>query len=196
MTRRLPCLCLALALLGGCAEYTPTGPTYALKKAKLDVDLPPGWLRYRPAKEAYVITRDGLNLARIELVATPVERQTRGLQPFRRGAAPPELADAVLRRFGATSHLAGFHVESVGPARLAGADGFVADAICTAPTGLRQRARLYAVEMNDCVVELRLVAAAQVYFERHAAAFEAVVASLRSEPRPSGSGPRLSEPRP
>lgn len=67
-------LLLAIVVSGGCATYTRADDAFKHGRAGFVVDLPDGWLRYTPARPAYVLTRDGL---RLETITIRVTRQAR-----------------------------------------------------------------------------------------------------------------------
>lgn len=175
--------CVLLAFqAAGCAIYTPVPAEYRYSDAGIAIPLPDDWLRYRPAKNAYVITRDGLRLERISIRFHQTEAQLDGTERrFRKDSLPHELADISLGLLAARREIRNFQVESIRSATIADHAGFSADARLADEEGLPIRLRLTGALIGDYVIEIEYAAAEAVYFERYLAAFDRLVAGIRSE---------------
>jgi hypothetical protein len=126
------------------------------------------------------MTHDGLGLETIRIDVTKMGKKLRGSERvYQPDMLPHEIADLTLSLFEAIDERNEFQVESVERFRIAGLDGFKAEASFKAETGLCKRLRIYGVEVEGYLCEFRYVAADKVYFTKYLPDFERMVASAR-----------------
>lgn len=165
----------------GCSIFSPVDESYHHKKAGLRVDLPQGWLRFNPRRPDYVMTRDGLRLEMISLQVIRMGKQLAGTdRVYQPDMLPYEVAELSLRLWEDLDETKNFEIERIESVKLAGHDGYKADALFTDTTGLRKRLRVYGAPIGDYVCEFSYEAAQEVYFDKYGDVFEQLVASARS----------------
>ena len=171
--------CLPVAF-SGCSTYSRVGQSFRDRKAKLVVTLPEGWMRFNPARPVLSITRDGLRLERIDVVVTPMGKKLAGTtRAYRPAMLPHEIAELSLGLIEAAESTKNFEVEDIRLDSVAGYEGYRAEAVFVDQQGLAKRLRLHGAVIGEHVCEFRYVAAQQVYYDRYAPAFDALVASAR-----------------
>jgi len=167
--------------LAGCKTYSPVDAEFADKSAGVRIDLPAGWLHYKPGKPGYVMTRDGLRLVRIEIVVAKYGDELPGTQRVYRAEMPPhEMAELSTSLLGAADIRKNFAIEKIELAQIAGRAGFRAAASFVDPHGLPMRLLVCGVGLSRHYLELRYDAAGEVYFDRRLDEFEQVVQSARA----------------
>lgn len=171
---------IALFLLSGCATYTKVRSPYRHRKTGLQVVLPTDWLRYTPDRPDLTLTRNGLQLERISVVVTKCGKELTGTaRVYRVGMLPNEIAELSLGLIESSEVTRNFKIESVDLVRIAGRDGYQAEAVYVDKTGLPKRLRIVGFGIGNYVCELRYSAADAAYFEKYEPAFDAVVTSVR-----------------
>jgi hypothetical protein len=164
----------------GCSTYSRVGREYRHSGAKLRVSLPSGWLRFRPARDAYVFTRDGLQLERISIRLTKTGKKLAGTdRTYNTGMLPHEIAELSLGILDARDDTKNFVVERIDLATVAGYEGYVASATYTTPAGLPMRVRLCGALIGEYVCEFQYAAAADVYYHRYLTTFEELVSTAK-----------------
>lgn len=166
----------ALVFSSGCSTYSAVGKEYRNSRTRLRVPLPAGWLRYRPARNEYVLTRDGLLLEQISIRLSRIGKKLpRTKRVYTSGMLAHEIAELSLGVLDAHEDTKNFKIEEIALATLAGLDGYVANARYATPDGLPMRLRLYGAMIGDYVCEIEYAAADDVYYDRYLPVFETLV---------------------
>lgn len=169
---------VALLFSSGCSTYSAVGKEYRNSRIRLRVPLPAGWLRYRPARNEFVLTRDGLLLEQISIRLSKIGKKlARTKRVYTSGMLAHEIAELSLGVLDGRDDTKNFETEGIDLAKLAGHDGYVADARYATPSGLPMRLRLYGAMIGDYVCELEYAAANDVYYARYLTVFESLVAA-------------------
>jgi hypothetical protein len=181
LRRVTPWIGLALLVaLPGCATYSRVGSTYRPSGTALEVQLPPGWLRYNPARNGFVMTRDGLRLETIALSSARIGKKLpKTERVYRADMLPYELAEVSLGLIEASGAAKNLKTETIELASVAGRDGYRADASYVDEQGLPKQLRMYGLIVGDHVCQMVYDAAKAVYYEKYLPAFEGLVASAR-----------------
>lgn len=163
---------------GGCAMYTRVGERYTADRTPLTVSLPRGWLHYTPARHAYVLTRDGLRLERIEIAVRRYDEKLPDTdRRFRADMMPLEAAELTLGLLEGREDVKQFELDKIDAIQIAGRDGYRAEGSFLDSRGLPLRLVQCGVLLPDAVCELRYIAERSTYFEKHRGDFERLVAS-------------------
>ena len=167
-------------LLAGCAPYGKAPKVYQHRRARLRVDVPASWLKYRPTKSALLLTRDGLRLENIEIQLHRVGKKLEGTdRVYNKQMLPLEIADLSLGLIEASDNTKNFDVTDLSLVQIASAQGFRAEGTFVDAAGLEKKMRMYGVLIGEYVIEFTFVAAMTVYFDKYSDEFERAVASAR-----------------
>jgi hypothetical protein len=173
-------LAVLLASVPGCATYSRVGSTYRPSGTTLEVQLPAGWLRYNPARNGYVMTRDGLRLETIALSSARIGKKLpKTERVYRADMLPYELAEVSLALFAASGAAKNLRTETIELASVAGRDGYRADASYIDEHGLPKQLRIYGLIVGDHVCQMVYDAAKAVYYDKYLSTFEGLIASAR-----------------
>lgn len=172
---------LALALAGCVTEWRPAGP--APERAlggELEVTAPDGWLRMAYDDEQLVFTRDG---PRIQTLSFAVGRRSPTFRFLERDAdpslLPSELAELTIAEAKLLAGSKGVEVIELGPAVVAGRDGFRVRLRYADGRGLRRDDLGFGAVSAGSFLFASYTAPTLHYFERDLAAVERAVASFR-----------------
>lgn len=165
-----------VALLTGCiAGWHQTGGSYT--GAGYTLDLPQGWMATDNPKNLY-ISKDGPPLQKIYLYAGDITEMGKGAKKtLKKGMLPQEVAEFLLDVFRADKSLGQFTVIENAPAKLAGRDGF--RLVNTYKSNaVRYREIYYGLLEGNTFYGISYNAPVRYYFDKDAAAFEAIVKSF------------------
>jgi hypothetical protein len=196
-----PALLATALALSGCASlattpWWPAEPSFVARHAGFEVAPPPGWMRFTPAREVLLVTRDGTPLQRIVVGATRLGEPLGlgdGKRAVRADMSPQELAELVVDDMLATEGVGDVRVLENAPATLSGRSGFRVVASFRGETGLVRRLACYGVVEGSRFYRIAYLAPERLYFDRDRPAFEEVARSFRLRPpvpeRPSRRRP-------
>jgi hypothetical protein len=193
-----PALLATVIALSGCASLGPTAwwPTeasFVAKHAGFEVAPPPGWMRFTPAREVLLVTRDGTPLQRIVVGASKLGEPLglgNGKRAVTKDMSPQELAELVVDDMLATEGFHDVRVLENAPATLSGRSGFRVVASFRSDIGLVRRLACYGVIEGSRFYRVAYVAPERLYFDRDRPAFEEVARTFRLRPPVAEKPPR------
>ena len=173
----------ALALAAGCAAARPAwapvaGGTWSPPSGRYALQLPDGWM-LRGEADHVLASRDGIFLQRIDVGRREVGKPLGGTKKMlARGMLPQEVAEVVQDAIMSSPGMQGTTMLENGPAEVDGRPGFKLVFGFKDADGLKLRAVLYGVLVEDSLYELAFRAPERHYFGRDLAAFEQVRATF------------------
>ena len=172
----------AAALLAGCmprASWVQAERDFQSSDDQYRIQLPEGWMRVN-VDETLLITRDGLNLQRIQVtrheLGKPLKNSKRAP---RAGMEPSELADMLAGELISGEGVTGVKVVESSPASLSGARGFKLVITFKDEDGLKRRAVVYGLTGQKALWIAAYQAPQRHYFDQDVATFEKAVRTLR-----------------
>lgn len=172
----------AAALLAGCFPSSPwvqAEQDFQSSDDQFRIQLPAGWMRVN-LDEALLITRDGLNLQRIQVarheLGKPLKNSKRAP---RAGMEPSELADLLAGELISGQGVTGVKVLESSPATLSGARAFKLVIAFKDEDGLRRKAVVYGITGQKALWIAAYQAPQRHYFDLDLAAFEKAVRTFR-----------------
>ncbi|MFQ5929281.1 MAG: hypothetical protein ACE5MK_06255 [Acidobacteriota bacterium] len=169
-------------LLAGCAAFTAVGGKLTLSDQGFEVDLPQGWYRAVEAREALLLTRDGLPLQFIRIERVSVEEElSYSKRKFAPGMPPSDAAELEADNFRSNPAVFNFDLLENAPATVGDTRGFRLVYTWKTKHGLRLKRVHYGFLDGKLVYRLIYQAAAGYYFDRDAATFERELKELTSK---------------
>lgn len=172
----------AAALAAGCFPSSPwvqAERDFQSPDDQFRIQLPEGWMRVN-VDETMLITRDGLNLQRIQVarheLGKPLKNSKRAP---RAGMEPSEIADLVSGELSSGEGITGVKVVESSPATLSGARGFRLVITFKDEDGLRRRAVAYGLMGQKALWIVAYQAPQRHYYEQDLAAFERSARTFR-----------------
>lgn len=172
----------AAALLAGCmpsAPWVQAERDFQSSDDQYRIQLPTGWMRVN-VDETLLITRDGLNLQRIQVarheLGKPLKNSKRAP---RAGMEPSEISDLLSGELSSGEGISGVRVLESSPASLSGARGFKLVIAFKDRDGLRRKAVVYGTLGQKALWIAAYQAPQRHYFEQDLVTFEAAVKTLR-----------------
>jgi hypothetical protein len=172
----------AAALVAGCmpsAPWVQAERDFQSSDDQFRIQLPDGWMRVN-VDETLLITRDGLDLQRIQVarheLGKPLKNSKRAP---RAGMEPAEIADLLSGEFSSGEGITGVKVLESSPASLSGARGFKLVVAFKDQDGLRRRAVIYGLVGQKALWLAAYQAPQRHYFDQDLATFEKAVKTLR-----------------
>lgn len=172
----------AAALLAGCFPSSPwvqAEQDYQSSDDQYRIQLPSGWMRVN-VDETMLITRDGLNLQRIQVarheLGKPLKNSKRAPRP---GMEPSEIADMLAGELSSGEGVTGVKVLESSPATLSGARGFKLVIAFKDEDGLKRKAVVYGLMGQKALWIAAYQAPQRHYFDQDVATFEKAVRTLR-----------------
>ncbi len=177
-----PLALAAAALLAGCIPSSPwvqAERDFQSSDDQYRVQLPDGWMRVN-VDETLLVTRDGLNLQRIQVarheLGKPLKNSKRAPRP---GMEPAEIADLLSGELSSGEGITGVRVVESSPASLSGARGFKLVIAFKDGDGLKRRAVVYGLMGQKALWIAAYQAPQRHYFDLDLAAFERAVRTFR-----------------
>ncbi len=174
----------ALALAAGCAAARPTwvpvtGGSYSPPSGGYALQLPDGWM-LRGEADRVLASRDGVFLQRIDVGRREVGKSLGSTKKvLARGMLPQEVSEVVQDAIISSPGMQGSTMLENAPVEIDGRPGFKLVFVYKDPDGLKIRAVLYGVLVEDSLYELSYRAPERHYFGRDLAAFEQARASFK-----------------
>jgi hypothetical protein len=174
----------ALALAAGCAAARPawvpvSGGTDSPPSGRYSLQFPDGWM-LRGEADRVLASRDGIFLQRIEVARREAGKPLGSTKKMlARGMLPQEVAEVVQDAIMSSPGMQGSTMLENAPAEIDGRPWFKLVFGYKDPDGLKIRAVLYGVLVEDSLYELAYQAPERHYFGRDLAAFEQVRASFK-----------------
>lgn len=147
---------------------------------RISMPLPPDWMKRNFVEDGLVATRDGFNLqeivvARVDL-GKPLEHTKKMVA---KGMRPNELAEVLLDDLRASGIAHGLRVLETRPATIGGVPGFRTTVAFKDSWGLKMKAVLCGMIVEDRAFRIAYVAPARYYFDRDLATLDAALAGLK-----------------
>ena len=174
----------ALALAAGCAAARPAwvpvaDGTSSPPSGRYALQLPEGWL-LRGEADRVLASRDGIFLQRIDVGRREVGKSLGSTKKMlARGMLPQEAAEVVQDAIMSSPGMQGSTMLENAPAEIDGRPGFKLVFGYKDPEGLKIRAVVYGVLVDDSLYELAYRAPERHYFSRDLASFEQARASFK-----------------
>jgi hypothetical protein len=187
MRIRLATLACVAALAAGCihddAPWREVGGKYDSGNwfgPRISMALPGDWMKLNHLDDGLVATRDGFNLQSIKIRRVdPGKPLPHTKKTVAKGMRPNELAEVLLDDLRTDGSANGLKVLETRPASIAGAAGFRTTVALKDSFGLKVKAVLCGVMIDDHAWQIVYVAPARHYFEKDLATFDAALASFR-----------------
>lgn len=171
-----------LALASGCfprATWVEAERDYQSPDDLYRIQLPDKWMRVN-VDEALVVTRDGLNLQRIQLVRRELGKPLpNSKRAPRAGMDPAELSELLSGELSSSEGVSGVKVLESSPATLSGAHGFKLVVAYKDEDGLKRKAVIYGLLGKKALWTAAYQAPQRHYFDLDIATFEKAVRTLR-----------------
>ena len=172
----------AAALLAGCmprASWVQAERDFQSSDDQYRIQLPGGWMRVN-VDETLLITRDGLDLQRIQVarheLGKPLKNSKRAP---RAGMEPSEISDLLSGELSSGEGITGVKVVESSPATLSGARGFKLVIAFKDRDGLKRRAVVYGLTGQKALWIAAYQAPQRQYFDQDVATFEKAVKTFR-----------------
>lgn len=179
-------LLLPLLLLAGCSMWQRVDPPHAeAKAAAFTVQLPLGWMRFRPESDDIALTLDGFDLNHIEITHRALEKAYPRLKkPAKPAMLPSELAELQIaeEKTGAKERV--ILVKDNAPALLADQAAYRLHLGYKNERGLMFDKIVYGLVLANGYYTLSYSAPALYYSARDLPTFEQTVASFKPNARP------------
>ncbi len=179
--KRIAAVC-ALVVLSGCfprAPWVQAERDFQSPDDMYRIQLPDTWMRVN-VDEALLITRDGLNLQRINVMRRELGKPMPNSKRVpRAGMEPAEIADLLSGELSSTQGVSGVKVVESSPATLSGARGFKLVVAFKDEDGLKRKAVIYGLLGKKALWTASYQAPQRYYFDLDVATFEKAVRTLR-----------------
>ena len=171
---------VGLMVLGCAAAWTPVNGLYNMESENFTVTLPEGWQRYNHATSQVIITRQGMQLQRIAIFRTPIDKKL----PFTRkmilpDMLPQEVAEVVIDNLKSNPNISNGVVLENDPALISGQAGFKLIYSFRTREGLDKKGVFYGLLQGNQLYKLVYEAPQRYYFDKDLQTFETTVASFR-----------------
>ncbi len=187
MTRRIAILIGVAALAAGCVHeegpWRSAGGRYDSGNwfgPRLTLPLPADWMKRNFVEDGLVATRDGFNLQEIAIARVdPGKPLPHTKKLVAKGMRPNELAEVLLDDLRASGAAHGLKVLETRPATIGGAPGFRTTVSFKDEWGLKMKAVLCGMSVQDRAYRITYVAPARHYFDRDLPVLDAALAGLQ-----------------
>jgi len=146
---------------------------------RIAMPLPADWMKRNFVEDGLVATRDGFNLQEIAVGRVdPGKPLQHTKKVVSKGMRPNELAEVLLDDLRAGGVVNGLRVLDTRPATLGGVPGFRTTVSFKDGRGLKLKAVICGMIVEDRAFRITYVAPARYYFDRDLATFEEALAGL------------------
>jgi hypothetical protein len=171
---------LLIFFLWGCATWVAVGGKYTMSSQNFEVKLPNGWRKFEFAKDALLITKDGLTLQQIRISRMSIDKDLNHTKKkFAEGMLPPEVAEMVIDNFRSNPNILNQKIIENTPAQIGGYSGYKLVFTYQTKEGLTKKGINYGFISGNWFYEILYEAADRYYFAKDIAAMEKVKDSFR-----------------